>query len=121
MQDEADYLERIPARLDVVSPVAGVITTAHLKEKIGQFVHEGDLIGVVEEPAALEAEIPLAEQDVTRVQPGQAVALKRGAAVRDLRDPGGPRRPCRRPGGRAGDGDGVLPADGAGARSCVRG
>jgi multidrug efflux pump subunit AcrA (membrane-fusion protein) len=39
-------------------------------------VKEGDLIGVVEEPAALEAEITLAEQDVARVQPGQAVALK---------------------------------------------
>jgi multidrug efflux pump subunit AcrA (membrane-fusion protein) len=74
--EETAYLEGLRARLPVCTPVAGVITTAHLKEKVGQYVHEGDLIGVVEEPAALEAEITLAEQDVARVRPGQPVALK---------------------------------------------
>jgi multidrug efflux pump subunit AcrA (membrane-fusion protein) len=76
LQEEASYLQGMQARLQVCSPGAGVITTPHLKEKIGQYVREGDLIAVVEEPAALEAEITLAEQDVARVQPGQPVALK---------------------------------------------
>ena len=43
---------------------------------MGQYLREGDLIGVVEEPATLEVEITLAEQDVTRVQAGQRVELK---------------------------------------------
>jgi multidrug efflux pump subunit AcrA (membrane-fusion protein) len=76
LQEEAGYLEGLQGRLQVCSTVAGVITTAHLREKIGQYVHEGDLIGVVEESTTLAAEISLAEQDVARVQPGQPVALK---------------------------------------------
>jgi multidrug efflux pump subunit AcrA (membrane-fusion protein) len=63
-------------KLPVASPAGGVVTTARLKEKVGQYVKEGDLIGVVEEPAVLEAEITLAEQEVARVQPGQPVGLK---------------------------------------------
>jgi multidrug efflux pump subunit AcrA (membrane-fusion protein) len=56
--------------------VAGVIVTPRLKEKAHQFVHEGDVVAVVEEPAVLEAEITLAEQDVARVEAGQPVELK---------------------------------------------
>src|SRR5262249_8479714 len=52
------------------------VTTARLKEKVGQYLKEGELICVVEEPAALEVEVALAEEDVARVQAGQAVALK---------------------------------------------
>src|SRR5262249_40119379 len=76
LQDEARYLEGVQARLPVASPVAGLITTPHLKEKAGQFVHEGDLICLVEEPALLEAEVTVAEQDAARIQVGQAIALK---------------------------------------------
>jgi multidrug efflux pump subunit AcrA (membrane-fusion protein) len=43
---------------------------------VGQYLREGDLIGIIEEPATLETEITLAEQDVTRVQAGQRVELK---------------------------------------------
>lgn len=76
LQEEARYLEGQQSRLPVASPVAGVMTTPRLKEKVGQYVKEGDLIGVVEEPLVLDVEITLAEQDVARVQVGQAVALK---------------------------------------------
>jgi multidrug efflux pump subunit AcrA (membrane-fusion protein) len=76
LQDEARYLEGVQARLPVASSVAGLIITPRLQEKVGQFVHEGELICVVEEPALLEAEVAVAEQDVARVQVGQAVALK---------------------------------------------
>jgi multidrug efflux pump subunit AcrA (membrane-fusion protein) len=52
------------------------VTTAHVKEKVGQYLREGELLCVVEEPAVLEVEITLTEQDVARVQPGQVIALK---------------------------------------------
>jgi multidrug resistance efflux pump len=76
LQEEHRYLQGLQAKLPLCSPVGGVITTPRLKEKIGQYVREGDLIGVVEEPASLEVEIALAEQDVARVQSGQPVKLK---------------------------------------------
>ena len=76
LQEEARYLEQLEAKLPVHSPVPGLVTTPRLKEKVGQYVREGELICVVEEPAGLEVEIALAEEDVARVRPGQAVALR---------------------------------------------
>jgi len=76
LSEEARYLEGVQSRRIICSPVSGQVTTPRLKEKVGQYVREGDLICVVEEPSLLEAEICLAEQDVFRVRSGQAVALK---------------------------------------------
>ena len=76
LEEELRRLEGVRGKLQITSAVGGVMTTPHLKEKVGQYVREGDLIGVVEEPAVLEAEIALAEQDVARVRPGQTVSLK---------------------------------------------
>jgi multidrug efflux pump subunit AcrA (membrane-fusion protein) len=76
LQEEERYLKGVPARLAVHSPVAGLIITPRLKEKIGQYVREGELICTVEDPALLEAEVALAEQDMAQVQVGQAVELK---------------------------------------------
>jgi hypothetical protein len=64
--------------------VAGVIVTPRLKEKFMHYAREGDVIAVVEEPAVLEAEINLPEQDVARVQPGQLVELKARALPFDV-------------------------------------
>jgi multidrug efflux pump subunit AcrA (membrane-fusion protein) len=84
LQEESRYLENVRERLPIRSPVAGVIVTPRLKEKVMHHVQEGEVIAVIEEPAVLEAEISLAEQDVARVQPGQAVELKARALPFDL-------------------------------------
>ena len=56
--------------------VAGVISTARLKEKVGQYFNDGELICLIEEPAALEAQIDVPEQEAARIKPGQPVELK---------------------------------------------
>ncbi len=76
LDEELRYLEELHDKQQVCSLAPGLITTARLREKVGQYVREGDLICLVEEPDSLEVEIALAEQDVERVRPGQAVALK---------------------------------------------
>jgi multidrug efflux pump subunit AcrA (membrane-fusion protein) len=76
LQEEARYLRQLESKLLIHSPVSGLITTARLKEKVGQFLGEGDPICLVEEPDKLEAEIALAEQDVARLRVGQPVKLK---------------------------------------------
>src|SRR5262249_61744324 len=75
LREEVRYLDQLRDRLSVHSPVPGLVTTARLKEKVGQYVTEGELVLLVEEPAGLEVEITLAEQEVERVRPGQTVAL----------------------------------------------
>ncbi len=74
--EEAHYLDSLTGKLHVDSPASGVIVTTRLKEKVGQYVREGELICQVEEPALLEAEIAIPEQEAARVQPGQTVELK---------------------------------------------
>jgi len=76
LEQELRWLEERQGKLVIASRVGGVIVTPRLKEKVGQYVHEGDLIGVVEEPAVLVAEILLGEQEAGRVRPGQKVHLK---------------------------------------------
>ncbi len=75
-KEEVRYLEDVAAKLTVHCPVSGIIMTPRLREKTGQFFHEGELICVVEDPALLRAEIKLPEQEVEPVQPGQRVELK---------------------------------------------
>jgi multidrug resistance efflux pump len=76
LREEAGYLEALGQKLAVCCPVGGVVVTSRLREKVGQYFKEGDLICIIEEPSTLEAEITLAEQDLTRVRVGQSVELK---------------------------------------------
>jgi putative peptide zinc metalloprotease protein len=86
LQEELRYLEGLQKKEPVTSPLPGVVTTPHVKERVGAYLNEGDLICVVEEVDVLEVEVALPEQDVDRVRPGQAVELKpRAAPLRTLR------------------------------------
>ncbi|MCI0456344.1 MAG: HlyD family efflux transporter periplasmic adaptor subunit [Gemmataceae bacterium] len=76
LQEEARYLQEWQDRLRVCTTSAGLVMTPRLREKVGQYLKEGDLICVIEEPGGLEAEIAVPEQDVARVQSGQPVSLK---------------------------------------------
>src|SRR5207302_1216182 len=76
LEEELRYLEGLRERLAVASPIVGLIVTPRLKEKVGQYFREGDLIGEVKSSVGLEAEIALAEQDAERVRTGQPVTLK---------------------------------------------
>jgi putative peptide zinc metalloprotease protein len=76
LQEERRRLEGLQTKQTVTASVSGVVTTPRLKEKVGQFLREGDPVGVVEELAELEAEVLLTEQDAARVRAGQPVTLK---------------------------------------------
>jgi multidrug resistance efflux pump len=83
MREELKYLLELQRRQPVASPVAGLVVTPHLREKVGQYFREGELICEVEDPSALEAEIAVSEQDMARVREGQAVDLKARVAAFD--------------------------------------
>lgn len=76
IEEEIRFLEGQRSRLSVSSPVSGVIVTPRLRERIGRYLQEGDLITEVEAPARVEAEVAVAEQDVSRVKAGHDVVLK---------------------------------------------
>ena len=76
LNEELKYLEERTARTLVRAAAAGVISTPHLKEKVGHFFQDGDLICLIEEPKSLEAQIDVPEQEAARVKTGQKVELK---------------------------------------------
>jgi multidrug efflux pump subunit AcrA (membrane-fusion protein) len=76
LQEEIRYLESSQGRLRIECPVAGTIVTPRLKERVRNYLREGDLIAVVEDSSVMEAEIALAEEDAARVKPGQRIELK---------------------------------------------
>jgi multidrug resistance efflux pump len=76
LTSQRGYLEDQLQLLKVVSPISGVITTAKLKEKIGQHVRKGDLIAQVHELKTVRVEIPISEREIADVKLGHRVVLK---------------------------------------------
>ena len=76
VEAELRHLEEQRRLLAVPTPVGGLIVTPRLRDRIGQLVNQGDLICAVAEPAELEIEILLDEQEATYLRPGQRVELK---------------------------------------------
>jgi putative peptide zinc metalloprotease protein len=76
LEAQRRYLAEQLELVEVVSPIAGVITTPKLHEKLGQYVRKGDLIAQVQALQTVTVEIPIAEKEVADVQRGQPIVLK---------------------------------------------
>jgi multidrug efflux system membrane fusion protein len=76
LREELQYLQTRAQKLFIRTAVAGIITTPLLKQKIGRYFADGELICVVEDPSELEAQIDVPEQEAGRIRPGQSVELK---------------------------------------------
>lgn len=76
LEVEIRHLGELRARLEIRSPVAGIVVTPRLKERAGEYVREGDLVCVVEERAGQVAEIALPEEKLRGVAPGNVVRFK---------------------------------------------
>jgi putative peptide zinc metalloprotease protein len=73
---ERNRLESEIARLVLVAPHAGVVTTPRLSQKVGEYVKPGDLIAEIHKLDRLTAEISVSERDIGEVRLGQPVALR---------------------------------------------
>ena len=76
LEEELSYLHEVKDRLEIRSPVAGSITTERLREKVGDYFAEGELICEVEDSGMLEVAIALNEDQAAKVRAGQDVRLK---------------------------------------------
>ena len=70
------YLQDQLKSLLVTSPIAGVITTHKLSEKIGENLKKGDLIAGVHALKTVMVEIAVPEKEIADVQVGHKVVLK---------------------------------------------
>jgi multidrug resistance efflux pump len=76
LQAQQHYLEEALRLVDVVSPIAGVVTTPKVKEKVGELMEKGDLILEIYYYETLKVETLVSEKDVGEVRVGYPVTLK---------------------------------------------
>ena len=75
------YLEDQLKRLRIVSPIAGIVTTHRLKDKLGANLKKGDLVAEVHDLQTVTAEISVPEKEISDVSVGQLITLKARAHV----------------------------------------
>ena len=79
MSDSSDVGAEVAARLErlrIVSPIAGLVITHRLKEKIGANLKVGDLFAEVNDVKTVTAEISVPEKEISEVSVGLPIALK---------------------------------------------
>jgi multidrug resistance efflux pump len=76
LSSHSSYLQDQLKSLNVISPIAGVISTHKLREKIGENVKKGDLIADVNAVKTVLVEIAVPEKEIADVKPGYRVVLK---------------------------------------------
>ncbi len=64
------------ARTVLRAPVAGVLITPHMEQRVGQALARGAELAIVADTGAVTAEVAVPESDAALLQAGQAVALK---------------------------------------------
>jgi multidrug resistance efflux pump len=76
LETRMQYLEGQLARVRIETPLAGVVTTPDLDERVGEYVERGDLIAEVHAIQTVTAEIAVPESEISDVILDQPVALK---------------------------------------------
>ena len=76
LQVQRKHLDNELGRVSVRSPERGVLVTPRMKERVGQAVKRGDLLGQVHRMDILRVEIAISEKEIADVQPGQRVVLR---------------------------------------------
>jgi hypothetical protein len=74
--EQRNHLAWLREQTRIICRSGGTVVTPRTTDKLGQFVHEGDLIAVVEETTSFEAEVELPEGESARLAIGQVARLK---------------------------------------------
>ena len=76
LEAQQKYLQAQLERLHIVSPIAGMVTTHRLKERLGNNLKKGELLAEVHQLQTVNAEIAIPEKEISEVRVGQPVVLK---------------------------------------------
>jgi putative peptide zinc metalloprotease protein len=77
-------LEQVAA-LQVTSPISGVVASPRLRDRLGSFVQEGDVLAEVDDARTLRARIFIPEFQVHRIKAGAPASLKSEAMFYPIR------------------------------------
>jgi putative peptide zinc metalloprotease protein len=73
------------AALQVASPISGVVATPRLRDRLGSFVQEGDVLADVDDARTLKARIFIPEFQVQRIRSGAPASLKLESLFQPIR------------------------------------
>jgi putative peptide zinc metalloprotease protein len=73
------------AALRVASPISGVVATPRLRDRVGSFVQEGDVLADVDDPRTFKARIFIPEFQVQRIRSGAPASLKLESSFQPVR------------------------------------
>jgi len=73
------------AALQVASPIAGVVATPRLRDRVGSFVQEGDVLADVDDARTLKARIFIPAFQVQRLRPGAPASLRLESLFQPIR------------------------------------
>ncbi len=76
LEARSQHLEAQLAHVRITSPIAGIVTTPKVEEKLGEYVERGELIAEVHELERVDAEIAVSEKEIADVRLGQEVTVK---------------------------------------------
>ena len=82
LNSHGSYLQDQLKSLNVISPIAGVISTHKMREKIGENVKKGDLIADVNAVKTVIVEIAVPEKEIADVKIGHKIMIKARAYPR---------------------------------------
>lgn len=84
LQVQQQYIKTDLERINIISPIDGVVTTPKPKEKKGQLVLKGDLILEVYQYETAKIEMLIPEKEIGVVKEGQSVEIKARAFPEQL-------------------------------------
>jgi putative peptide zinc metalloprotease protein len=84
LQEERALYQKL-AKLDVRSPIAGTVLSARLKDKIGSYLREGDLVAEVGDTSQMRARVYIPEYELRYLHPGAEVHLRTGSEFLGLK------------------------------------
>jgi multidrug resistance efflux pump len=76
LRNQLDYDEAELDRTTIRAPAAGVVTTPNAQLLTGVWLTAGDNFLQIDDTSAVEAEIEIAEQDISLIKPGAKVRLR---------------------------------------------
>jgi putative peptide zinc metalloprotease protein len=78
LQQEKSLNQKV-AMLDVRSPIAGTVLTPYLRDKLGSYLKEGDLVAEIGDSSKMMARIYIPEYEIRHVRLGAEVHLRTGS------------------------------------------
>lgn len=73
---QQQYLQSDLERVNIVSPIDGVVITPKIKEKVGQLIKKGDLVLEVYQYDMAKIEMLIPEKEIGEIREGQSVEIK---------------------------------------------